>query len=598
MALDGLVIRAIVHELKSCIGGRINKIHQPSEHDIIMQIRAQSQNYKLILSANPTYPRIHMTRQNFINPLEAPMFCMLLRKHCESGIIESIEQVEAERIIHMDIRQRDELGDISVKRIVIEMMGRHSNIILLDPANGQILDGIHHVTPAISSFRVVLPGSRYTSPPDQGKRIPFEVSRDDFLSIMSEAEYAHDHSQTGRGMAHLIAQKIVQHFSGMSPVAARQIVHASDAASETERIGISEYTALLESVWPSFAETMRQISRHEYAPNIVETAQGKAYFSVIPLTHLHGNVRTFPSVSECLEAYYGDKAERDTIKQRVSDLLRVLQNEKAKNEKKLGKLAETIKEAKEADQHRILGELLTASLHQAKRGDKQIEVINYYDEAQNQIVIPLDPQLSPSENAQRYFKKYNKMKNSVPMVEEQMANTRTEIEYIEAIQQQLNTASFTDIVEIRDELIEQGYIRNRSKKPRIRKKHDKPALSCFTSSEGIPIYVGKNNTQNEYLSNRLAGSSDTWLHTKDIPGSHVVIKSTAFGDTTLEEAAQLAAYFSQARESSQVPVDYTLIRHVRKPSGAKPGYVIYDHQKTVFVTPDEQRIKALKVTLK
>ena len=255
-------------------------------------------------------------------------------------------------------------------------------------------------------------------------------------------------------------------------------------------------------------------------------------------------------------------------------------------------------DAKDADQYRILGELLTASLHAVNKGDMELVTVNYYDEQQTSIRILLDPLLTPSDNAQRYFKKYTKMKNSLKIVEEQMEQTRQEIVYLEALLQQLSTASLQDIEEIRDELTEQGYLKDRSKKNRKKKKKDKPSLSCFTSSEGIAIYVGKNNTQNEYLTNRLAGSGDTWLHTKDIPGSHVVIRGESCSDQTLLEAAQLAAYYSQAKASSQVPVDYTLIKHVHKPSGAKPGFVIYVNQKTLYVTPDENKIKQMKVVIK
>lgn len=594
MALDGLVIHAIVHELQACIGGRISKIHQPSEHDIIIQLRTQGSNCKLLLSANPTYPRVHLTDQSYINPKEAPMFCMLLRKYCESGIIESIEQIGFERVIHMQIRHRDELGDVRVHKIVIELMGRHSNIILLDPASGNILDGIHHVTPAISSHRIVLPGSAYVAPPDQDKLHPLSITKEQFKASLSNGDQeteAELETDPLKPMEH----RIVEHISGISPLVAREIIHCSKRHSKEMS---SELDDSVERIWSSFQSIIDRIAQHRYEPKIVETASGKAFFSVVPLTHIDGTVVSFAAIGECLEAYYGDKAERDTVKQRVADLLRFLQNEKNKNIKKLEKLEDTIEEAKDANKHRVLGELLTASLHRAQRGDKQIEVIDYYDEEQKSIVIPLDSLLSPSENAQRYFKKYNKAKNSVAVVRKQIQSTWEEIEYIQTLLQQLNSASVSDIEEIREELIDQGYIRNRGKKTNKKKKNLKPVLSCFTSSEGIAIYVGKNNTQNEYLTNRLAQSADTWLHTKDIPGSHVVIRSTSFGEATLEEAAQLAAYFSQARESSSVPIDYTLIRHVRKPNGAKPGYVIYDHQKTLFVTPDEQLVKALKVSLK
>ncbi|MBP1996464.1 Rqc2 family fibronectin-binding protein [Paenibacillus eucommiae] len=606
MALDGLVLHAVVHELKACIGGRINKIHQHSENEILLHIRAQGQNLKLLLSANPTYPRIHFTEQQFMNPMDAPMFCMLLRKHCENGVIEAIEQMDMERMIHLHIRQRDELGDISLKTIIIEIMGRHSNIILIDSNSGTILDGIHHVTPAISSYRIVMPGSTYTAPPAQHKLNPLHVSSSEFREAFSsehweapgtrelpkltlEQEIEASFAPPVERKPDKLDQRLVAAFSGLSPLAAKEIIYRSGQPAHLI-VGEADIAAL----WEAFSGIMGQIREHKYEPNIVEDERsGKPYFAMTALTHIQGTVTHYATAGECLESFYGNKAERDTVKQRVSDLIRFLQNEKNKNVKKLEKLQETLQEAKGADQYRILGELLTASLHQVRKGDKELITINYYDEEQADVRIPLDPQLSPSQNAQRFYKKYTKMKSSMTIVEEQMTQTRQEILYVSSLLQQLDAASLQDIEEIRDELAEQGYVKDRRKKQRKKKKQDKPKLSCFTSREGILIYVGKNNTQNEYLTNRLASASDTWLHTKDIPGSHVVIRSDSYSDETLLEAAQLAAYFSQAKASSQVPVDYTLIRHVHKPNGAKPGFVIYVNQKTLYVTPDEQQIKQM-----
>ncbi|MBP1961241.1 Rqc2 family fibronectin-binding protein [Paenibacillus aceris] len=587
MALDGLVLHAIVHELQTCVGGRINKIHQPSENDIILQIRAQGQNVKLLLSANPTYPRVQLTEQTSLNPLDAPMFCMLLRKHCENGVIEAVEQIGMERVIRLQIRHRDELGDMSTKQILVEIMGRHSNIILLDPATDTILDGIHHVTPAISSYRIVMPGSKYVTPPAQDKQNPLEVDERTFRQVMDPA-VGEESSNSDKP-----EQRLVAAFSGLSPLIAKEIVYRSRQG------GGSEEATDLKALWQSFDSVMTAAREHRDEPVITEQkSTGKFFFAMTPLTHIEGESTAYMAPSACLEAFYGDKAERDTVKQRVADLLRFLHNESNKNVKKLEKLQGTVDDSKDADKHRVLGELLTASLHDIKKGDREIETINYYDEDQALIKIPLDPLLSPSENAQRYFKKYTKMKNSTAIVEEQIEQTHQEIAYLNSLLQQLSVASLTDIEEIRDELMEQGYIRDRNKKQRKKKKKDKPALACYMSSEQIPIYVGKNNTQNEFLTNRLAASSDTWLHTKDIPGSHVVIRGDNYSETTLREAAQLAAYFSQAKHSSQVPVDYTTIKHVHKPNGSKPGFVIYVNQKTLFVTPDEHEIKQMKVTIK
>jgi len=592
MALDGLVVRAVVHELQRLVGGRVNKIHQPNDHDLVWHIRAGGTGERLLISASANFPRVHLTRRTFANPQEAPMFCMLMRKHCEGGVIEAISQVGLERIVHIDVRQRDELGDIAVKRVVVELMGRHSNIILTDPKTGLILDGIRHVTPAISSHRVVLPGSRYVNPPEQGKLNPLGVTEQAFF----ERWQTDPPAAFGETAAWL-----VRTFQGLSPLAAAEIVHRSaadrhqeardQAAPPSQDAGEPNGQA----VFAALRDYMKRAAAHEYFPHIVEMEDAqKSVFSVFPLTHAAGTVRPFASVSECVETYYGDKAERDAVKQKTNDLLRLLLNEKSKNEKKLEKLRQTLEEAQKADKWRIYGELLTAHLHELQRGDTQANVVNYYDEAQPVVSIPLDPQLTPAENAQRYFKKYTKSKNSLTAATEQIEAAKAEIAYLDTLLAQLDTASLSDVEEMREELEAGGYLRRRGGRTDKRKKSAPPRLEGYLSSEGAEIYVGKNNTQNDYLTMRFANGSDTWLHAKDMPGSHVVIRGRDFGDATLEEAAMIAAYYSKGRQSGRVPVDWTLVRHVRKPNGAKPGFVIYDHQKTVVVTPDEQRIRQLR----
>lgn len=580
MSLDGIVTRALVHELQSLAGARIHKIYQPTENEVVLHIRGQGFGRKLLLSAHPSLPRIHYTEQPWTNPMEPPMFCMLLRKHCEGGIIEEIRQDGTERIVWIDVRHRDELGDLSIKRLTLEIMGRHSNLILLDPATGLILDSIRHVTPAISSYRVVMPGSPYVSPPPQGKRSPFEdVSEASFAEALESAIGSAEASPKA------LSGALVAAYSGISPLLAKEIVHRADGQRE--------------KLWTAFRHLMEAFENHRYEPSMSETADGRTYFSAVRLDHLGAPQRMFETMNECLEVYYGDKAERDLVRQRTTDLTRLLLNETAKNEKKLEKLRETLAEADDADRFRRLGELLTAHLHQIKRGDEAAEVIDYYAEEQPTVTVPLDPQLTPTENAQRYFRKYTKLKNSKAVVGEQIEAAEAEIRYLESVMQGLETASPADIEEIREELAEQGYVRLRgSAKGAKKKRSDRPSLLCYTSSEGVPIYVGKNNTQNDYVTNRLGHPSDTWLHTKDIPGSHVLIRGADFGETTLHEAAMLAAYYSKARESSRVPVDYTRIRLVRKPSGAKPGFVIYEGQKTLYVTPDEALIRAMPCQVK
>ncbi|MFC4305845.1 Rqc2 family fibronectin-binding protein [Cohnella boryungensis] len=583
MSLDGIVVKALVHELQACVKARIHKIYQPTDNELILHIRGQGVNGKLLLSAHPSMPRLHWTEQPWANPPEPPMFCMLLRKYCEGGVIEAVRQIGLERVVEFDIRHRDELGDASLKRIVVEIMGRHSNLILLDPATGIIHDGIRHVTPAISSYRVVLPGSAYVSPPEQNKVDPLTVSEQDFSSLVPREGRLPEPSDAA--FEKEASSALLAAFTGLSPLLSREIAHRA--------------TLQPQGLWAVFRSLMERIARNEYEPNLVLQEDGKAVFSAIPLSHVDGAAHTFPAMHECLEAFFRDKASRDLVRQRTTDLNRFLVNETAKNEKKLIKLQETLDEASGADRFRRIGELLTANLYACKRGDTSVDVIDYYEEEQPAVTIALDPLLTPNENAQRYFRKYNKLKNSREVVTGQIVATQDELAYLASVLQGLESASPDDIAEIREELIEQGYIRQRgAKRGAKKKKNDRPVILCYTSSEGIPIYVGKNNTQNDYITNRLAAASDTWLHTKDIPGSHVLIRGGAFGDATLQEAAVLAAYYSKAKSSSSVPVDYTLIRHVRKPNGAKPGFVIYDGQRTLFVTPEESRIQQMPSAIK
>lgn len=596
MALDGIAVRAVVHELQRIVGSRLNKIYQPNDHDLVLQLRAERTNLRLLLSASATYPRAHFTEQSFQNPLEAPMFCMLMRKHCEAGTIVRINQVGMERIIHIDVRTRDELGDLSTKRIIVELMGRHSNIILIDPQTGLIYDGIRHVTPAISAHRIVLPGAAYKSPPERDKLNPLVVSKAQFIQRIGELEQERSTERsTERPTERPIpyARWIVECFEGISPQTAAEICERAGLKQAEKHETGNAASENAHALADAFAKYMNEVAHDRYQPVIVKTAQGKSVFSVLPLDHVQGESESFPSVSACLDAYYGNRAEQDLIKQKTADLRRFVQNEISKNEKKLEKLRETIIEAEQAEEFRKKGELLTANLHRIERGDKHVEVIDYYDEAAPTMVIPLDPRLSPSENAQRWFKKYTKSKNSVIAVEAQIEAAQKEIYYFESLLQQLETAAMSDIDEIREELIAGQYLRRRGKPQDKKKKSDRPRVTRYTSSEGTHIYVGKNNAQNDYLTTRLAHANDTWLHTKDIPGSHVVIRGQDFGEATLNEAAMLAAYYSKGRTSSRVPVDYTLIRHVRKPHGAKPGFVIYDSHKTLYVTPDEEQIQSL-----
>lgn len=569
MSFDGVFTYAMTKELqRTLVGGRISKIYQPSSYELVFHVRSHGRNYKLLLCAHPTYARIHLTNETYDNPSEPPMFCMLLRKHMEGGIIEAITQVDFDRIIIIHVKARNELGDVCTKQLIIEMMGRHSNIILVDEQTNTIIDSVKHLSPAVNRYRTVLPGAPYISPPSHDKLNPLDATEE---TVLKKIDF----------LAGKLADQLVATFMGISPLFAREAVH---------RAGLANRATLPKS----FMSLIAEVRNEAFTPCIYRGQ--KEIFYALPLTHMDGEVQSFATFSEMLDRFYFGKAERDRVKQQAHDLERFVANEKAKNEKKLLKLEKTLEEAKQAEQYRLYGELLTANLYAVKRGMKEVEVVNYYDENGATVTIPLDEQKTPSENAQSYFQKYQKAKNSLAIVQEQIERTKEEIVYFDTLLQQLETASPKDIEGIRDELIEQGYLRARATK----QKKQKPRtieLERYISSDGTEIFVGKNNKQNDYLTNKFASKDDIWLHTKDIPGSHVVIKSKQPSEQTIIEAAHLAAYFSKARHSSSVPVDYTRVRYVKKPSGAKPGFVIYENQQTIYVTPDEELVVKMKKTV-
>lgn len=568
MSFDGLFTRAITHELSSLLkGGRINKIHQPYKNEIILAVRANGVNHKLLLSAHPSYARVQITNEQYDNPNEPPMFCMLLRKHLEGFIIEDIKQAGLDRMIIFEVKGRNEIGDISYKQLIVEIMGRHSNIIIVDKNRNVILDSIKHISFAVNSHRAIMPGQEYIMPPQQEKLNPLEAGEEDVLRVVD--------FNAGK-----IDKQLVANFAGVSPVLAKEI---------TFKAGLVNRTTLPKA----FAAMMEEIKNHHYKPAVTYGSNKEAFY-LLPFEHLQGETKSFETLSQLLDRFYFGKAERDRVKQQGNDLERLLANEKEKNEKKIKKLEATLEDAKKAEQFQLYGELLTANIFMAQKGMQEISVVNYYDENGASINIPLDPRKTPSENAQKYFTKYQKAKNSVNIVKEQIQLAQEEVAYFESLLQQVEAASPKDIEEIREELIEGGYIRARQKKGNKNKQNLKPVLEKYHSTDGTEILVGKNNKQNDYLTNKVAARDEIWLHTKDIPGSHVVIRSKEPSEDVILEAAQIAAYFSKARNSSSVPVDFTRVRHVKKPAGAKPGFVIYEQQQTVYVTPDEDVILKLK----
>lgn len=564
MPFDGIVTKAVHEELQEkIVNGRITQIHQPTKTEIILTVRNNRENHRWLLSIHPSYARFHLTKATFQNPQEPPLFCMVLRKHLRGAIIQAIEQDGLERVLSVEMEAIDEIGDRSSRYLIVEMMGRHSNIILLNKEKDHIVDSLKHVPPTQNRYRTLLPGAEYIPPPAQNKLNPLKSRGEDVIKKLDFNE-----GKLDRQMVRIVA--------GFSPVIAREIIARA-------HLGDSE------DYMRAFNTVREMIIQQKYKPIIYDN--DKEDYHVIPLTSWEAEKQEFSSVCEMLDAFYRGKAERDRVKQQSKDLHRLLKNERDKNERKLKIHYSTLKSAKNAERYKQLGELLTAHLHLIKRGDESITVLNYYDPEQKEVTIPLQTDQTPSENAQRLFKRYRRLQQSKKVVQREIIRTRNEITYLDQVMQQLDDAREADVSDIREELEREGYLR---KQKRGRRRQQKPEPAQFTSSDGTTIYVGRNNRQNEFIRQRLANRRDIWLHTKDIPGSHVIIKTDEPSEQTLLEAAQLAAYYSQARQSASVPVDYTEVRHVKKPTGVRPGLVIYEKQKTLFVTPDKKTIEKLQ----
>lgn len=568
MAFDGIVTHAVVQHLQAFAGGRITKIYQPTATDLIFHLRSRSARGRLLISINAAFARLHLTELMEGNPQEPPMFCMLLRKYLEGSVIESISQPGFERIVNFDLRGRNEFGDLTQKRLIVELMGRHSNVILTDKASGRIIDSMKHLTTAVNRYRVVLPGETYVAPPDQGKLDPLQITPDD---LIRRIEW-----NSGK-----IDRQIVGIVSGFSPLVGQEIV---------DRAGF----ATPDAIASAFAELQQALRANAYHPEIISLKNGKEDFHVLEMTHLDGKRQLFDDVHAMLDHFYAVKAETDAVRQKAGDLGHFISTELKKYKTKLLKLKRTIQDAEKADHYRLSGELLTANMHVLKRGMRAVAVVNYYDPEQKEITISLNPNRTPSENAQAYFKKYAKAKTAKIVVQTQIEETDEEIRYFDGLAQQIESASLKDIREIREELEEGGYLKKKTVRGAAKMKKHKPEIDQYYASDGTVMLVGKNNKQNDYLTTRLAGRNEIWLHTKNSPGSHVVIRSEDPSEATLREAAVLAAFFSKSRLGSGVPVDYTRIRFVKKPSGAKPGFVIYTDNRTLYVTPDEALVLQLR----
>ena len=565
MSFDGVFTRAMVKELNRDLeNGRISKVYQPFQHEIILTIRANRKNKRVLLSAHPSYARIQVINDNLSNPDSAPNFCMVLRKNLEGAYIEDIKQLGNDRIIIFSFRNFDELGDQRQMELIIELMGRHSNIFLIDKQTRMIIDCLKHVPFYQNSFRPLHPGVAYQLPPHQDKANPFEMEKEELASVAATFSDELPLFKSLQGA-----------FQGLGSDSAMEISY------HTEQDGLSAADAIL-----AFKQQLDTA-----IPTLTEESAKKQHFTPFPFRSLPGEQRHYDSLSELLDAYYDEKASRDRINQVASELLHIVNTERKKNQLKLKKLDQTLLETEKADVYRIKGEILTAYLHQMKKGDMEVTLNNFYDD-ENPITIALNPALTPSQNAQKYFSKYQKLTTAVAYVNEQVEHTHAENEYLESIETLIQLSDPQDLEDIKDELRESGYLKKKYKGKQKKHKTSKPHK--FLSSDGTTILIGKNNVQNDQLTLKTAKKSDIWLHTKNIPGSHVIIESNHPSEETLFEAASLAAYYSKFQNSSNVPVDYVAVKNIRKPNGAKPGFVIYEGQKTLYVTPDKELVRTLK----
>ncbi|MDY4647108.1 MAG: NFACT RNA binding domain-containing protein [Aerococcus suis] len=551
MSLDGLFTHALVQELnRQFQDSRIHKIQQPYDEEVILTIRANRKNYKLLLSVHSQFARVQITNENYVNPDTPPNFCMVLRKFVEGNRILSIQQYENDRIICFNLERKNEIGDFEEQQIIIELMGRHSNIFLLS-ADNSIIDCIKHVPIYQNSFRTLLPGVQYQLPPQGNQVNPWKAS---FLPNALPS------------LDDLSAKDLQKYYMGIGRDSAKEIL--SMMKGENDRLrGLEAFLTRFDHLQPT----------------LTINDEGKTFFTPFPFQTLSGDKSTFPSLSDLLQAYFETKAKQDHIKQVGSQLVTVVSREIKKNKHKLNRLQDDLNKSQQADAYQLRGELLTTYLYQMTKGQSEITVNNYYDD-DKPLTIALDPTLTPSQNAQHYFHKYNKLTDSITHIHEQMAKTKAELSYLESVDTQIQLAEPQELNEIKDELIHEGYLKKQKQKRSHKNKRLKPRH--FTTQSGTSILVGRNNRQNDELTMRKANKNHYWFHTKDIPGSHVILMTDNPSDEDIVEAAQLAAKYSKYAQSTNVPVDYTQVKDVKKPNGAKPGFVNYFNQQTVFVTPN------------
>ncbi|WP_261805620.1 Rqc2 family fibronectin-binding protein [Lapidilactobacillus luobeiensis] len=570
MSFDGIFLHAMTAELTDeLVGGRVVKLQQPYPQDVIVVVRNQRQNFPLLLSVNPTLARAQITRIPYANPKTPPNFVMTLRKYLENATVVGVEQVANDRILRLRLRSRNELGDQEDLLLIAEIMGRHSNILLVDSATGRIIDLIKHVSPDQNRFRLLMPGAQYVQPELQNGFDPFGKS------ALTSADWERLLLAL-RDLKTKPEQVWQRTFQGLGKDSAAEL------ALQTKRcLDVASLQTTTLDFWQHFSQQQATIGRFN----------GQLQFSAVPYQVMTEQQSDFADLSVMLDQFYGQKAETDRKHQLASNMLQRLSTVIKRNRKKVKKLQQTLDHAENADIDRIKGEILTTYLNQVPEHAKSVTLPNYYEEGQP-LVIKLAPELSPSKNAQKYFTRYQKAKTALVVVKQQLEETQTELDYLLGVEAQVGVGDPKDLADIQYELEQQGVLRPNQKRKKQRVKVN-PA-ERFYASDGTEILVGKNNLQNDQLTLKTAKKTDLWLHTKNIPGSHVIITDPAPSEATIKEAAMLAAYFSKARQSSQVPVDYVPVKAIKKPNGAKPGFVIYTGQHTLYVTPELELVTRLR----
>ena len=580
MAFDGVVISNIVKDMKERLtGGRIYKIYQPENDEINLVIKNLGTTFRLMLNASPTLPLVYFLSENKANPATAPNFCMLLRKHIGNGRIVGIEQPGFERIIMIDIEHLDEMGDLCRKKLVIELMGKHSNIIFMEE-NGRIVDAIKRIGAQISSVREVLPGYDYVLPPNE-KMDPSEVSKEYFQMVILEKAMS-------------VEKAIYSSVTGFSKLIAGELCYEAgvDGNFSTDSLAAGNKEAL----WDAFSGLVARVKDGNYEPVIVYNEDEPVAFSSIPLK-MYGDLRQeyFGDISELLACYYAKKDIYSRIRQKSTDLRKVLATAVERTSRKYDIQRRQLKDTEKRDKYRIYGELLQTYGYEVQTGDKEVTVMNYY--TNKEVTIPLDTTMTPVENANRYFNKYTTLKRTYEAALTPVEESKKTLEHLLSLQNSIEIAtSEADLAEIKEEMVMAGLIKaKQGKKNGVKQEKSKPLH--YISSDGFHMYVGKNNLQNDRLTFKTAGTKDLWFHAKEMPGSHVIVKlegAEDVPDATYEEAARLAAYYSSGKTSPKVEIDYTRRGNLKKPPQANPGYVIYHTNYSMVALPDIRGIEEVK----